>query len=277
MAGPCWNTRSPDVRSLTEAVGATQLDLFRRVGGSRAAPSPATDSGPAAPVEEVRLEHGVVPVRYERHPRARRYRLTLRPDGTARCTVPARGSLAEARRFVERSRDWLAQRLAARTAQPPRAQVWALGAPVWFRGQPTPLTQGERAGELRLGDWTFRVRGAWPDDLRPAVQRALWRRAAAELPARLAELAARHGYAVRRVSVRNQRTRWGSCSARGVISLNWRLVQTPEFVRDYILLHELAHTRHLNHSDRYWQEVGRVCPDYARAEAWLKTHGRELL
>jgi len=75
---------------------------------------------------------------------------------------------------------------------------------------------------------------------------------------------------VKRVTVRGQRTRWGSCSRRGTISLNWRLIQTPEDVRDYIILHELAHLRQMNHSDRFWREVERLCPDYRSAERWLK-------
>jgi predicted metal-dependent hydrolase len=90
------------------------------------------------------------------------------------------------------------------------------------------------------------------------------------------ELAALHGIEVGRVSVRNQRSRWGSCSRRGTISLNWRLIQTPERVRDYIILHELAHRRHMNHSPRFWQEVEWLCPDYLEAERWIKRHGRWL-
>jgi predicted metal-dependent hydrolase len=75
---------------------------------------------------------------------------------------------------------------------------------------------------------------------------------------------------LRRVVIRNQRSRWGSCSRRGTISLNWRLVQTPVFVRDYIILHELAHLKVMNHSKRFWKEVARLCPEYREAETWLK-------
>src|SRR2546430_242181 len=85
-----------------------------------------------------------------------------------------------------------------------------------------------------------------------------------------ARVASAHGFSVRRVTVRNQRSRWGSCSVRGTISLNWRLVQTPVFVRDYIVLHELAHLKEMNHSRRYWREVARLCPEFEQAERWLK-------
>jgi len=77
--------------------------------------------------------------------------------------------------------------------------------------------------------------------------------------------------------VRNQKTRWGSCSRRSTISLNWRLVQVPPFVSDYILLHELAHLREMNHSRRFWHVVEQMCPDYHIAERWLKEHSRLLL
>jgi hypothetical protein len=79
-----------------------------------------------------------------------------------------------------------------------------------------------------------------------------------------------------RVVVRNQRTRWGSCSRRGTLSLNWRLVQAPVFVRDYIILHELMHLREMNHSARFWRLVEAACPDYAMAERWLKAHANLL-
>jgi len=112
-----------------------------------------------------------------------------------------------------------------------------------------------------------------PDaDLRPAIQSHLRRLATRELPPRVLQWAATHGIAVARVTVRDQKTRWGSCSRRGTISLNWRLIQTPVFVCDYIILHELAHRRQMNHSARFWQEVERLCPAYELAEHWLKQH-----
>ena len=83
-------------------------------------------------------------------------------------------------------------------------------------------------------------------------------------------MANRHQLLVRRVCVRNQKSRWGSCSRHGTICLNWRLLQAPESVRDYLILHELAHLKEMNHSRRFWSEVARMCPDYRQAEAWLK-------
>ena len=103
------------------------------------------------------------------------------------------------------------------------------------------------------------------------VEAHLRRLAARELPARLDELARQHGFRVAGVSIRNQRTRWGSCSRSGRISLNWRLLRLPPDIRDYVLLHELAHLRHLNHSTRFWRELARLCPHHAEARRWLRS------
>jgi predicted metal-dependent hydrolase len=111
------------------------------------------------------------------------------------------------------------------------------------------------------------------DDERRARERGLIARAKAELPARLLELASRHGLAVTKISIRNQRWRWGSCSRRGHICLNWRLAAMPEAVRDYVLIHELMHLRRMDHSPAFWKLVAAACPDYEDARAWLRSQG----
>jgi predicted metal-dependent hydrolase len=113
-------------------------------------------------------------------------------------------------------------------------------------------------------------------DLRLEVEAYLWSLAEKELIPRTLQLAAQHGLGVRTVVVRNQRSRWGSCSARGTISLNWRLIQAPLCVRDYLILHELMHLRQMNHSVQFWRLVREACPDYKNAEQWLNAHA-ELL
>lgn len=115
------------------------------------------------------------------------------------------------------------------------------------------------------------------DDLRPLLRRQLMARAADWIPRRVDELNAPWGLPVRGVTVRNQRTRWGSCSRMGKISLNWRLVILPPFVADYLIYHELAHIEHLNHSGRYWGFVRRMCPEFREAERWLRRNGRSIL
>ncbi len=233
---------------------------------------------PAAP-EDHWLQVGARPVRLwlVRNRRARRYILRLRPDGAARVTIPRGGSPAEGRRFAARQVAWLERQLLRQAQRPPRPRTWLAGNEILFRGDSVRLETGTNGdnGLVRFGTETVSVADA-AGDLRPAVERHLRRLAARELPPRVLELAARHRLPARRVTIRNQRSRWGSCSRRGTISLNWRLVQTPLFVRDYLVLHELAHLKEMNHSRRFWNEVARLCPDYREAERWLKQHSRLL-
>jgi len=209
--------------------------------------------------------------------RARNYRLTLRKDGVGVATIPGRGSEREARRFVEAHQDWL-ERARSRQANKPRvATVWTLGTHVLWRGEMTeirPASDGTRPTVCLAAD-VFRV-PALQGDLRPTLEAHFVRRGRVELPGRTWELAAETSVNVKEVTVRNQRSRWGSCSAGGTISLNWRLVQTPDSVRDYIIYHELMHLREMNHSDRFWSLVAAVCPGWREAERWLKRNGSLL-
>jgi hypothetical protein len=170
-----------------------------------------------------------------RHPRARRYVIRVRPDGTVRVTVPRWGSRRHAELFAEQQRPWIDRQ---------RAQVQESGA---RRLAYTP----EAITELR-------------------------RQAARELPAQLLRLAGHFGLHVSRISVRNQRSRWGSCSPSGHICLNWRLVLMPDMVREYVLIHELMHLRRLDHSRHFWKLVAHACPGYDDARQWLRAN-RHLL
>ena len=175
---------------------------------------------------------------FVRHQRARRYLLRLDGDGRARVTIPRGGSQREAVAFGLRHLRWIAGQR-ARHRQP------VLGADL----------DADLGGDAR---------------------RALRARATADLPSRLLDLAAVHGLAVSRVSVRDQRTRWGSCGRNGHICLNWRLALMPEWVRDYVMIHELMHLRQLDHSNQYWRLVAEAYPDYTLARRWLRLHGPSL-
>ena len=221
-------------------------------------------------------KHGVT-VHIVFRPRARRYLLGLQPDGAARLVIPRRGSVAEGIRFLERSEAWLLKRVAQWRSRTQARQPWVDGASFLFRGEETGLRveNGEGGPRLCFSDQVIPVPRALPD-YREAVLGHLRRMAERELPARTRELALLHGIAVRRVTVRAQKTRWGSCSARGTISLNWRLIQAPPRVVDYLIIHELMHRREMNHSARYWKLVGKAFPDYRDAEQWLTRSRIEL-
>lgn len=212
-----------------------------------------------------------------RNLRARRYVLRLRSDGAARVTIPRGGSIAEARRFAERNRAWLERQFQQFAARPNRREKWLIGTEILFRGELVKIESSVN-GEtplIRFGNELVKVNDP-AIDLRPTIEKYLWKMAIGELSARVLEYAAIHKSLVRRITVRNQKSRWGSCSRRGTISLNWRLIQTPPFVRDYIILHELMHLRQMNHAARFWREVEGVCPDYQISEDWLKQHSALL-
>ena len=268
--------QSRNIFSLSEmSPPNSQWELFRIARNAQHGVA-AEKSDPLLDSVIVEIGEQSVRVDFLKHPTARCYRLMLRSDRSARVTIPPRGKLTEAKAFLERNLGWLAKRLQKAVEQPAGVRVYGNDLPVWYRGEQVPLRVDQLNRSAALGDYRF--------DLRPhgralsiQVETSLWNLARRELPPLVAQQASRHGYSVKSVKVRNQRTRWGSCSPRAGISLNWRLVQTPDFVRDYIILHELAHLRHLNHSARYWAEVKRICPDYERAEAWLKQFGPKVI
>jgi len=227
-----------------------------------------------APPEFLQVGARTVPLLIVRNPRARRYLLRVQPDGSARVTIPRGGSRTDAESFVERNRGWLEKQLELVQAQPRVPKVWQAGTEILFRGELVRI-EALANGGFRIGAEVLPISNTHAD-LRPAFEWQFRWLASKELPARVLELAAQHRLAVQRVTVRNQRMRWGSCSRHGAISLNWRLVLIPVFVRDYVILHELAHLREMNHSIRFWGEVERLCPDYRMAEKWLRAN-RQLL
>jgi predicted metal-dependent hydrolase len=192
---------------------------------------------------------------FVRHPRARRYLIRVIDDGTVRVTVPRWGSKREAREFAERERAWIAKQ--QRRAEGERRE--------------RERRERERATTEGVGDERSAIAGANGERSASAdAQRARRDRASRELPARLLELAVLHGLTVTRVSIRNQRWRWGSCSRSGHICLNWRLATMPESVRDYVMIHELMHLKRMDHSPAFWKLVEAACPDYQNARRWLR-------
>ena len=142
-----------------------------------------------------------------------------------------------------------------------------------------------RGGSRREAEQFVERHRAWAERQReqmtapkrtPDEIRALRLRAAAELTPQLLALATAHGLTVARVTIRDQRSRWGSCSPKGHIALNFRLLLMPPEVREYILIHELMHLKQANHSRRFWRLVEAAYPRFREAERWLRRHGSSL-
>jgi predicted metal-dependent hydrolase len=216
-------------------------------------------------------------VQLRRHRQARRY--TLRIHSASRAvvlTMPPRGSVKQAREFAQKHGGWIAARL----TRLPEPAPFAEGTVLPLRGLDhrivhRPDKRGtvwiETQGEQRH----LCVAGAGPH-LARRIKDFLMREAKRDLEAASWRAASKLGVAIKRVSIRDQSSRWGSCSTTGVLSYSWRLILAPPFVLDYLAAHEVAHVIEMNHSRRFWRLVERIYPDVARAKAWLDVNGANL-
>ena len=227
---------------------------------------------------QVVYDQAIYPVRIRRHRQARRY--TLRIQAATReviLTMPPRGSLREAKEFAQRHGGWIAARL----HRLPEAAPFADGAVVPLRGAEHRIVHrpGMRgtvwieAGDN--GEGLLCVAGEAPHVDR-RIGDFLRREALRDLEAASRRAAEQLGVSINRISVRDQSSRWGSCSTTGVLSYSWRLILAPPFVLDYLAVHEVAHLIEMNHSPRFWRLVNRVCSDSGRAKTWLDIHGTDL-
>jgi predicted metal-dependent hydrolase len=203
--------------------------------------------------------------------RARAWRLTVAPRRPVELVVPRGVRDAEIARILDSKRGWIEARLAELRARP----LLGLDRPgvVWLHGEPVPVVRVDGARpRAELGHGRLVVAG---DDA-GAVERWYRREARSRIEGAVAEEAARLGLEHSRVSIRDQRTRWGSCSSRGGLSFSWRLVVAPAEVLRYVVVHELCHLREPNHSRRFWRRVEDVLPGYREHVRWLREHGDEL-
>ena len=280
-----FTCNDPGVYSRSIDKSADQLDLFAFAAEKPEPPVRPVDVSPPAVEapdlqwidEDAPAEQPEPTIVYERNLRAKHYRLTLRRDGVAVATIPARGSERAARAFVAQHGDWLVRVRERQRHRPRQPDVWTLGTHVLWRGEMTEIRRAasEPHRLVSVAADVFRV-PSFEGDLRATLEAVFARRARIELPARAWELAAVTRMGVKKVAVRNQRSRWGSCTEAGVISLNWRLIQTPPWVSDYVIYHELMHLKEMNHSKRFWAAVAEVCPRWEEAEEWLKQRGSFL-
>jgi predicted metal-dependent hydrolase len=227
---------------------------------------------------EVVFDETVYPVRLRRHRQARRY--TLRIQAATReviLTMPPRGTLREARGFAQKHGGWIAARL----GRLPQPVPFAHDVVVPVRGMPHRIAH--RRG-VRGTVWT-EIDGNGERLLcvaghAPYIDRRigdfLRREAKRDLETASLRYAHALGLTIRRVTVRDQSSRWGSCSTTGMLSFSWRLILAPSQVLDYLAAHEVAHLVEMNHSAKFWRVVQRICPDHQCAKAWLDAHGADL-
>ncbi len=231
---------------------------------------------PRQPTPELlRLPAGEAPVQWRRCRRARR--VSLRIDlraGAVVVTLPPRAPREAGLALLQAHSDWVTGRL----AELPRPVAFEDGSAVLVAGQPHIIRHAPAA---RRGVWIE------ADEIRVSGEnRFLARRVGdflrAEARLRLAALAAGiaagdAGLLPARLAIKDTMTRWGSCSSERAVMFSWRLVMAPEPIQHYVVAHELAHLRHLDHGPGFWTLVDRLTPHRIQAEAWLKRHGPALL
>ncbi len=235
------------------------------------------------PIDENFFVDGIeAPVRLKRNSRARRFILRINESRReVSLTIPDKSSEKAALDFLNRNHDWVKQRL----DKLPDNAPFINGAVIPLRGTPHEIHFVNKNSNNEI---VRVIRGFTNDDtsklfvagLKNHAPRRLrdWlkKQAKIDLKKRVDYHAARLELTPKRLSVRDQKSRWGSCSSTGALAFSWRLILAPEKVLDYVAAHEVAHLEEMNHGPNFWKLVKQTMPDYERAQDWLRVHGASL-
>jgi predicted metal-dependent hydrolase len=221
-------------------------------------------------------------VRYEvlvrESPRARRLRITVGPREPIQLVVPRRTTRAEVDGLLRRNADWIARKAAWAEEVAARPGALGLDRPgvAWVGGEALPIVPTEGPKPLARRSGGLLLVGGPESEAPAAIERWYRREVKHRLAASVAREARRLGVRPAGLSVRDQRTRWGSCSSPGALSFSWRLLVAPPVVLDYVVVHELCHLRELNHSPAFWRLLDGARPGWRAQAGWLSEHGLEI-
>lgn len=231
----------------------------------------------------IRLGEREIPYTVRPSGRARRVSLRIREAGLVEVVVPIHHVMPAPETVLKRHAAWILRTLerlrdfggsAGEVTVGAGSRILLLGAERTIR----IVREDRRRPSVALTESEIIVclTRESPEDIRPLLER--WIRAQADsiIPVRVSELNEQWKFRYSSITVRNQRTRWGSCSKKGALSFNWRLVMLPAAVADYLICHELAHLKYLDHSPRFWRIVETICPSFRESERWLRRHGRTV-
>lgn len=242
---------------------------------SRSRKTPAKP--PAPETRTLDVAGRLMPLTIRQHERATRITLRIEPGGRSlKMTIPRGLAAREVNAFLDRHQGWLLTKL----AKFPEDAGLRSGSAILLRGvrhriEHTGRLRGLTEAVLVDGEPVIRVSGL-EEHLGRRLADFLKKEARRELEA----LVDAHAYRVRRpvnsISMKDTRSRWGSCSVDGNLSFSWRIVMAPPLVIDYLAAHEVAHLREMNHGPRFWALCRKLCPDMDEAKAWLKRHGSHL-
>jgi hypothetical protein len=203
-------------------------------------------------------------------------------NGEVIVRLPSFASIKTAEKFVHAKSAWVQQKLAA---QPPAPleKKYTDGELFYFLGEqyPLELIESNQATTISFTDNQIQLHGRLNRLSTKGIKQKLtdWykRQATSHLQKRTAELAQQTGLIPKSVEVKTYKARWGSCRITGEIQLNWKLIMAPDEVIDYVIIHELCHLKHHNHSMQFWNLVNKFEPNYKSLRLWLRTHGNNLI
>lgn len=222
--------------------------------------------------------------RVRRSERARRIALRIRHGEGLEVVLPQYTPVSSVEHLVKQHARWIVRKLDSMPKQlgGPFQERLETGTRLAFAGKELTLKVSGRNGtrvHVSEGEGEVHVRVPEVDQtaVRTALQRWYTVKAKALISRKLAIMNAVGRFHYSKISVRNQKTRWGSCSRKGTLSFNWRLLLLPPDVMDYLIYHELAHLEEMNHSGRFWRIVAEICPQFRESEAWLKKFGPGMM
>lgn len=238
---------------------------------------------------EIKLGHRIVPYSIRESKRARYVNFRIDAENGLQVILPAGARVHNLEDLLRQRQSWILRHLrrAEKAQEQKGSRQFVSGEKLPFLGEDYELdiiltARAKQTSVARQAKF-IRVRlrsGLSPDAQAKEVRRALegWYRQQAQeyIPRRAAELAQAYGFQYKQLTIRGQRTRWGSCSSGGGLNFNWRLMMTPTAAIDYVIIHELCHLRELNHSAAFWALVEQYCPNYKYWVRWLKQNSARL-
>ena len=231
---------------------------------------------------KTRLDGQIISYTIKRSANAKHVRLEVRPETGLTVVVPKSYDIRQVTHLLEAKKGWILSKLAKYGNLRPPATENELrsGDAIPYLGRDLQVVRRQNRGDtdsvrLERNRLVVSLR-AGKGRLELVLEQWYRMQAATLIRGKADELSVRLGLTYNRLIIRGQKTRWGSCSHKGNLSFNWKLIMVPEPVIDYVIVHELAHLEEMNHTKRFWELVGKHCPQWRDHRKWLKDHGVEL-
>lgn len=230
---------------------------------------------------EITVQNETIPYRIIRSKR-KTLSIEITLQGEVLVRIPMGSKMEDVQRLVESKGSWIqkkrAEMLSKKQVEEKRYED---GTTLYYLGDAIQLKierQNKNTMSIQVIDkqMLLRLPESFNGSIKPILEEWYYKEAAKEIGVRVSKYATRIGVCYQRITLKDQKTRWGSCSSRGNLNFNYRLIMAPPEVIDYVVVHELCHLLHMNHSSLFWGAVEAVMPNYTKYRDWLKQHGSQL-